>query len=117
MARILLTKRVRRQNVKKSRVHERAAATRFGGRVQPGSGSQWHSKGDVKSDRFLISCKRTDKESYRLTQKDWHTAVEDGFQENRHPAMALEIAGLNLYVIDENMFALLQHVVREVENG
>lgn len=87
------------------------------GRRRPGSGNQWHSKGDVKASRFLLSCKRTDNSSYRLTAKDWAEAVDSAFTEDRHPAMAIEIKGLNLYVIDEHLFELLQHMVNEVENG
>lgn len=44
-------------------------------------------------------------------------ATDDAFTEGRHPAMSIEIQGLNLYVIDENLFEMLQHVVSEVDNG
>ena len=65
----------------------------------------------------MISCKRTDKDSYRLTKKDWCSAVNDAFGEDRHPAMAVELSGLNLYIIGEDLFELLRHVVKEVDDG
>jgi hypothetical protein len=52
-----------------------------------------------------------------LRKKDWCEVVSNAFEEDRHPAMAVEIAGVNLYVIDAELFELLQHVVQEVEDG
>lgn len=51
---------------KRVKVQEKRVAEDLGGRRQPGSGNQWHAKGDVKSPEFLIECKQTDKLSYRL---------------------------------------------------
>jgi hypothetical protein len=102
----------RRRAVKKSQRQERAAANRYGGRTQPGSGSQWHSKGDAKLERFILSQKFTDAESYRLTKNDWLEAVGYGFEESRIPAMEIDIRGVKVFVIDENMFQVLVDAVK-----
>ena len=53
-----LTKRVKHQ--------ERTVAVDLGGRRQPGSGSAWYAKGDVKTPKYLVECKQTEKKSYSL---------------------------------------------------
>jgi hypothetical protein len=45
---------------------EEELAGRVGGKRVPGSGSQWHSKLDVKDVEILWSAKATEKEFYRL---------------------------------------------------
>lgn len=52
------TKRVKHQ--------ERTVALDLGGKRQPGSGSAWYAKGDVKTPKYLVECKQTEKESYSL---------------------------------------------------
>lgn len=83
------------------------------GRTRPGSGNQWHSRGDVRSAHYLISCKRTDKDGYRVTKRDWCEVTEASFSEDRHPAMAIELSGLNLYVIGEDLFNILTQALQE----
>lgn len=43
----------------------------FKGKETVGSGNQWAHKGDVKTEKFLIENKATDKSSYTITQKLW----------------------------------------------
>lgn len=45
---------------------EQLIAELFDGKVIKGSGNSWSNKGDVKSDRFIISCKYTDKKQMIL---------------------------------------------------
>jgi hypothetical protein len=49
-------------SIKRSRKQEQDTAKRYGGRVQPGSGSGWVHRNDVRSEQFLIENKRTDNE-------------------------------------------------------
>ena len=102
-----------KKRLKKSKAQEQAACERWQGRRQPGSGNKWHSKGDAKLERFILSQKFTDAESYKLTKKDWLEAVGYGFEESRIPAMEIDIRGVRVYVIDENMFQVLLDAVKE----
>lgn len=54
------------QGVKRSRAQEDALVAELGGVRQPGSGNQWHSKGDVKTRDFLVEAKTTSSVSYKL---------------------------------------------------
>ncbi len=102
-----------KKRLKKSLKQEQAACERWRGKRQPGSGNQWHSKGDAKLERFILSQKFTEADSYRLTTKDWLEAVSCGFEESRIPAMELDIRGVKVYVVDENMFQVLLEAVQE----
>lgn len=61
-----------RRDVTRNRpmAHESDVAAVVGGRKQPGSGSQEHSKGDVRRDHdgfpLLVECKLTTKQSLRV---------------------------------------------------
>jgi hypothetical protein len=48
--------------LKASQRQEKDTAKYYGGRTQPGSGSGWVHRNDVRSKRFLIENKRTDNE-------------------------------------------------------
>ena len=111
---VLVTGKIK---LKRSRKQELETSKRYGGKRQPGSGNQWHSPGDVKTSRFLISNKRTDAQSFRLTLKDWAQTISDGFEEDRHPAMEIEMSGEKLFVITEEHFELLQRTVEEIEHA
>lgn len=50
------------RRLKLSRKQEQETARVYNGRVQPGSGSGWVHRNDVRSDEFLIENKRTDNE-------------------------------------------------------
>ena len=46
--------------IKRSRKQEQDSAKVHGGRTQPGSGSGWVHRNDVRSDQLLVENKRTD---------------------------------------------------------
>ena len=46
---------------------EREVASKLDGKVQPGSGNQNHSPGDVKTKNVLLECKTTKHKSFRIT--------------------------------------------------
>ena len=77
---------------KRSRRQEQETAKEIKGRVTPASGSRWHQKADVRSGKFLIECKTTTKDSYRLTAKAWEKiykeALRDGLKE---PVMRIDL--------------------------
>lgn len=67
--RLLDPARKHREALEKSRRQEKRTKIQTGGRLVPGSGNQWHSKGDVTTKKFLIENKRTDSMSYSLNMK------------------------------------------------
>lgn len=86
---------------KKWKLHESAVALKSGGKVQPGSGAGVWNKGDVKTSRYCISCKQTEKKSYALKLTDWDKAAEDAFVEDRIPLMSIDIRGKVFYVVEQ----------------
>ena len=67
----------RQQHARRS---EEQAAKQAGGKRQPGSGSRWFAKGDVRANGFLIEDKYTDDESYSLTAKVWRKITAEALQ-------------------------------------
>lgn len=95
---------LRNNNQKKSKLQEARAAKDYGGSITPGSGNQWHSKGDVITPEFLIECKTTQYTSYNLTSYTWRKIREEAVLINRTPAMEIEVDGLHLVVLDKEDF-------------
>lgn len=79
------------QTIKQKSVQqENLVAEICGGRVQPGSGSSIYAKGDVKTQDYLIECKRTDKRSIGL-KVDWLEKItEEARTAGKRPMMSLE---------------------------
>ena len=77
---------------KRSRKQEQKTAKEINGRATPASGSRWHSKGDIRSDKFLIECKTTTKDSYRLTAKTWEKIAKEALRDGiREPTMRIDL--------------------------
>jgi len=84
---------------KRSRLQERRAANDYGGHITPGSGNQWHSKGDVHSDKFIVECKSTTHASYSLKAADFLKLYLQSVVENKQPVMEIEFAHHNLTLV------------------
>jgi len=106
---------------KRSRKQERATAKDLKGRTTPATGARWHSKGDVRSDKFLVECKITEKRSYSLPLKVWekilNEARRDGF---RTPAMCIEVHGnlgdpIVLAVLDRDTYEMWDDHNRDID--
>jgi hypothetical protein len=75
----------------KSKKQEERIAKETGGKKQPASGSQWHSKGDVKgpltkgliADGFLIEGKTTAKKQITLRRALLEDHFNKGIESNR----------------------------------
>ena len=77
---------------KRSRRQEQNTAKEVNGCIIPASGSRWHSKGDIRSDKFLIECKTTAKDCYRLTAKTWEKIAKEALRDGiREPVMRLDL--------------------------
>lgn len=87
-----------------SNKQEKQVAKDIGGKTVIASGSLWGMKSDARSDKYLIECKTTQKESYRLTASTWekvtHEAINDGL---RVPVMCIEVAGVKKAVFSYYM--------------
>lgn len=64
---------------------EKLVAEQQGGRVQPGSGSRWFAKQDVKCAEKLIQVKTTDKKQYILKLEDLEILEQHALKEDCEP--------------------------------
>ncbi len=89
---------------KKSQKQEKRVAKELNARTVVASGALWGSKGDVKSDSYLVECKTTEKDFYSLTFKVWDKirteAIKDGL---RVPLMCIEVQGKSYAIIEKGM--------------
>lgn len=91
----------------KSQRSEKQAAKLYKGRTQMASGAISHSKGDVRTARYLIEDKITDKQSYAVTRKVWDKIAKEGLQVGKQPLLRITINGKTLIVCDEVLFLTL----------
>jgi len=94
---------------------EKRAAARMGGRLQPGSGSKDHSKGDFKLPAFLVENKATTSLSMSV-KLDWLRKISGeaaGF--TKEPALAIQfVDGQGKPVADGAWVAIPERVFREL---
>lgn len=102
---------LRPTNHKRSRLQERKAATSFGGETTPGSGNQWHSKGDVKTPNYLIECKCTSKDSFTLKADVWQKIATEALLDSRYPLMEILFIDrdVSLVVLDKDDYINMMH--------
>lgn len=82
-------------NLKKaSQQQEKKVAEELNATIVVASGAKWGSKGDVRSDKYLVECKMTQKPFYSLTKSVWEKihkeAIKDGL---RIPMMCVDVEG------------------------
>lgn len=102
-----------RRHILKSRKQEKLIAKKFCGRVQPGSGSGWENHGDVKTEKFLCECKRTDGSGIRITKKILDKIEKQAVQCGREALLVMEIGGKNYYVLAERTFDMISDVLEK----
>ena len=90
---------------------EKGVAESLQGRTQIGSGNKPFYPGDVLSEKFLVSCKRTDKASISLKLKDIQEIAADALQTNKIPVMHIEIGNKKYWLIQD------QDVIVSPEGG
>ena len=91
----------------KSRKQERRLAKEIGGHTTPASGAFWSRKGDVRSDRYLVEAKRTDKASISIKADVWDKIRREAIIDGRIPVLALQIGSVDLAVLDWEDFLAL----------
>lgn len=92
---------------------ESGLAARLGGRRQPGSGNQWHSKADVKSKRFVVECKTTEKDQYILKKKDLDALRRIAIFERREWAFQIDLNGMPVVVMPLSALEELEQAFAE----
>ena len=95
-------------NKARSKLSEKAAASFFGGKVQPASGALPVAalKGDVVTERFLIDDKVTYHKSYAVTIAAWQQHANDAYSIGKNPLVHINFAqGPALVLMDEITFA------------
>ena len=85
-------------------------AKELGGKVQVGSGNQWHSKGDVKTRGWLIEAKRTDSKSYTLRLLDLAKIRLEAIETGKEPVMCIEFGTRKYAVCDWDDFVLMAKI-------
>ncbi len=80
-------------NQRMADAHEADMAEVIDGRVQKGSGNQWHAQGDLKNGEHLVAypitgdCKATLGKSISLSREMWNKITEQTYDQN--PALFL----------------------------
>lgn len=74
------------------------------GSITVGSGNQWYSKSDVRTEKYRISCKDTEKNSFSITRSDWREIDRISAQDNKIPVLAINISGVKLALISWDSF-------------
>lgn len=75
------------------RDQEERVAKKVGGKRVAGSGASDYSKGDVRLDRFLIECKKSEKLSLRIKQEWLKKISNEARAKEKWPALSIEIQG------------------------
>lgn len=92
-------------NRRKSDKQEKRLADLIGARVQPGSGSGWKRRQDVRSEDFLWEMKRTDnKKSISLKLDDLAQLRKNALMDGRTGVMHVEIGDKRFVVMFEDDF-------------
>ena len=85
---------------RRSQKQEKSVAKKFNARLTAASGALWGMKGDVRSDKYLIECKTTEKDYYTLTAKVWEKIQEEAIQDHmRTPLMVIDLKDTDRYVV------------------
>lgn len=92
----------RPEKLARSQAQEKRVAKAIGGRRQPQSGAGVFAKNDVRSERYLVECKRTNNRS-QITVKlsDLAQVEREAALDGRMPVMQLEIGGVNYWLAPE----------------
>lgn len=83
---------------------EKRAATRLGGRRQPGSGNTFAARGDIRLSDFLLDHKQTKHARFSITHEMWEKISEEARRAGKEAGLLVEFAGHRLIVIDEAVF-------------
>lgn len=85
---------------KRSQKQEKSVAKDFNAKTVVASGALWGAKGDVRSDKFLIECKTTEKGYYSLKASVWEKISEEALKDRgRIPLMIVDVKDKDRLVV------------------
>lgn len=86
---------------RRSQKQERRVAKDFNADTVVASGAKWGAKGDVRNEEYLIECKTTEKDFYRLNAKTWEKIEREAIRDHlRIPLMVIDLKyGEKSYVV------------------
>ena len=85
---------------KRSQKQEKSIAKAFNAKTVVASGAKWGAKGDVRNDKFLIECKTTQEDHYRVTSKVWEKIQEEATRDHiRIPLLIVDLQDKERYVV------------------
>lgn len=85
---------------KRSQKQEKSVAKDFNAKVTVASGALWGMKADVRSDKFLIECKTTEKDYYSLTATVWEKIEQEAIRDHmRIPLMVIDLEDKDRVVV------------------
>ena len=104
-----------------SNKQEKAVAKAVGGKQVSNSGATAFSKGDVRTNDWLIECKTctTEKKSFSI-KKEWlEKNREETFAMNKdYSALAFDFGdGKNYYIVDERTFIRMKEALEDADIG
>lgn len=99
---------MKRTSLRRSQAQEKNTASLHGGQRQPGSGSGWSRKGDVRTKRTLIETKRTDARQITLKADHLEKIWFEAWSEGRRPILEFELGGRS-YVVQPREDYLEDH--------
>lgn len=104
------------EGLRKSQMHEKRLAKKFGGHVSAGSGAFWSRKGDVRTDDLLIEHKYTGKLSFTLTAKVLEKIVTEAILDGRVPVLGFSLNKRDYVILTEGDFFDLRRAAQENES-
>lgn len=84
---------------KKWQLKEKDDAKLVGGKRVKGSGNRWYNPGDVRSPKYLIEAKQTEKGSYSLSKKKMDKLYEEALFTFKIPLFSIRIQDMDLMVM------------------
>ena len=90
---------------KRSQLQEKDVAKNLNAKTVVASGAMWNAKGDVRSGKFLIECKTTEKEYYSVSSKVWEKIEEEATKDHgRTPLLIIDIEDKDRLVVYSPMY-------------
>lgn len=92
-----------KEDIKRGALFEKIFSSVISGKLQPRSGGGWTAKLDVKSNKFLVSCKSTKHDSFSVHKKHFeelkrHLTGVGGEGDDRMGVFAVEMDG-GVYIV------------------
>lgn len=90
--------------MKKGIGYEKKLAKDFKGKRNKASGSLWYLPSDIKTDKWLIEAKETNKKSYSISLKVLRKIYDEAIFSYRLPLMAIKIQNTRIVILFKEDF-------------